>query len=306
MPLLRLGTRGSPLALAQAHQTRDRLIASGVPADDITITVFKTSGVRVQDRPLSELGGKGLFTKELEDALLARTIDAAVHSMKDMATNLPEGLRITAVLPREDVRDAFVSLKYKRLADLPHGATFGTSSIRRQAQLLRLRPDLKIVGFRGNVETRLKKLSDGIADATLLAAAGLNRLGMSDRTAELIATDVLLPAPAQGAIAIETRDDDETTAQRVAPLDHQATHLATMVERAFLAVLDGSCRTPIAALAIIKNREFEFRGEVISADGRRHVTVSRSGPTQTSIIMGADAGAEVLSRAGADLLGART
>ena len=306
MPLLRLGTRGSPLALAQAHQTRDRLIASGVPADDITITVFKTSGDRVQDRPLSELGGKGLFTKELEDALLARTIDAAVHSMKDMATNLPEGLRITAVLPREDVRDAFVSLKYKRLADLPHGATFGTSSIRRQAQLLRLRPDLKIVGFRGNVETRLKKISDGIADATLLAAAGLNRLGMADRIAELIATDVLLPAPAQGAVAIEIRDDDEATEQRLGPLNHQATHIATMVERAFLTVLDGSCRTPIAAHAVVHNGEVAFRGEVISSDGRQHVAVARSGPTQKSIIMGTDAGVEVLSRAGADLLGART
>ena len=305
MPLLRLGSRGSPLALAQANQTRDRLIASGVPAGEITITIFKTDGDRIQDRPLSEVGGKGLFTKELEDALLASSIDAAVHSMKDMATALPDGLRIAAVLPREDVRDAFVSLAYKRFSDLPQGATFGTSSIRRQSQLLRLRPDLKIIGFRGNVETRLKKLSDGVADATLLATAGLNRLGMADRIAEHFATDVLLPAPAQGAVAIEIRAGDDATAQRLAALDHQATHLATLVERAFLAVLDGSCRTPIAAHALVKEGRVQFRGEVISPDGRRHVAVERSGPAQHAIVMATDAGREVLSRAGADLLGAR-
>ena len=305
MPPMRLGTRGSPLALAQAHQTRDRLIASGVSGDDITITIFKTSGDRIQDRPLSEVGGKGLFTKELEDALLAGTIDAAVHSMKDMATALPEGLRVAVVLPREDVRDAFVSLKYNRLADLPNGAVFGTSSIRRQAQLLRLRPDLKIVGFRGNVETRLKKLGDGIADATLLAAAGLNRLGMADRIAEMIATETLLPAPAQGAVAIEIRASDEQTAHRLAALDHQPSHIATLAERAFLKVLDGSCRTPIAALAQLADGQLSFRGEVISPDGRKHVAVARQASPQEAVRMGADAGAEVLARAGADLLGAR-
>ena len=305
MPLLRLGTRGSPLALAQAHQVRDRLIASGLAADEITITILKTSGDRIQDRPLSEVGGKGLFTKELEDALLNREIDAAVHSMKDVATTLPPGLAIAAVLPREDVRDALVSLVHRSLADVPNGAVFGTSSLRRQAQLLRLRPDLKIVQFRGNVQTRLAKLADGVAVATLLAAAGLNRLGMADRISEMVETDVLLPAAAQGAIGIEIRTDDSLTAARLAPLDHQPTHIAIIAERAILGVLDGSCRTPIAALATLVDGQLRFRGEVISPDGRQHVSATRAGSAQEAAIIGADAGAELLARAGADLFGVR-
>ena len=305
MTMLRIGTRGSPLALVQAHQVRDRLIASGMSADDIAITIFKTSGDRIQDRPLSEVGGKGLFTKELEDALLAGTIDAAVHSMKDMATRLPERLAIAAVLEREDVRDAFISIAHRRLADLPKGAVFGTSSLRRQAQLLRLRPDLTIVGFRGNVETRLRKLGEGVATATLLAAAGLNRLGMADRIAEVITTETLLPAAAQGAIGIEIRADDEITAQRVAALDHQPTHIAIVAERAFLDTLDGSCRTPIAALATLTGGQLHLRGEVISPDGRQHAVVARSASPQEAARMGADAGAEILAKAGSDLFGAR-
>jgi hydroxymethylbilane synthase len=305
MPQLRLGTRGSPLAMAQAHEVRDRLIASGLAAEAITITVFKTSGDVIQDRPLSEVGGKGLFTKELEDALLSKQIDAAVHSMKDMATRLPEGLSIAAVLPREDVRDAFISLKHARLADLPKGAVFGTSSLRRQAQLLRIRPDLQIVQFRGNVQTRLKKLADGVAEATILAAAGLRRLGQSERITDIIGTDTLLPAAAQGAIAIEIRADDVATAKHLAPLDHQETHIAVLAERAFLGTLDGSCRTPIAALATLADGRLTFRGEVISPDGTRHVAVSRSALPQEAQRMGADAGQEVLGKAGPDLLGAR-
>jgi hydroxymethylbilane synthase len=305
MPALRLGTRGSPLAMAQAHEVRDRLIASGVPADDISITVFKTSGDVIQDRPLSEVGGKGLFTKELEDALLSKQIDAAVHSMKDMATRLPDGLSIAAVLPREDVRDAFISLKHARLADLPKGTVFGTSSLRRQAQLLRIRPDLQIVQFRGNVQTRLAKLADGVAEATILAAAGLRRLGRADRITEVIDTETLLPAAAQGAIGIEIRADDVATAKQLAALDHQETHIAVLAERAFLGTLDGSCRTPIAALATLANGRLAFRGEVISPDGTRHVGVSRSALPQEAARMGADAGAEVLATAGPDLLGAR-
>ncbi len=305
MSQLRLGTRGSPLAMAQAHEVRDRLIASGVAADAISITVFKTSGDVIQDRPLSEVGGKGLFTKELEDALLSNQIDAAVHSMKDMATRLPDGLSIAAVLPREDVRDAFISLKHARLADLPKGAVFGTSSLRRQAQMLRIRPDLQIVQFRGNVQTRLAKLTDGVAEATILAAAGLRRLGQADRITEVIETEMLLPAAAQGAIGIEIRADDVATAKLLAALDHQETHIAVLAERAFLGTLDGSCRTPIAALATLADGRLAFRGEVISPDGTRHVAVSRSALPQEAARMGADAGAEVLGKAGPDLLGAR-
>ncbi len=305
MPLVKLGSRGSPLALVQAHQVRDRLIASGMAADEISITVFKTSGDRIQDRPLSEVGGKGLFTKELEDALLAGTIDAAVHSMKDMSTRLPDGLHITAVLEREDVRDAFISLSARNLADLPPNAIFGTSSLRRQAQLLRLRPDLKIVAFRGNVQTRLKKLGDGVAMATLLAVAGLKRLDMADRIAQIIDTHILLPAAAQGAIGIEIRTGDDRTAQRMAALDHQPTHLAIAAERAFLDTLDGSCRTPIAALAELRNGRLRLRGEVISPDGRRHAAVARDALPQEAARMGADAGAEILTLAGPDLFGAR-
>jgi hydroxymethylbilane synthase len=291
--------------MAQAHEVRDRLIASGVAAADITITVFKTTGDIIQDRPLSEAGGKGLFTKELEEALIANQIDAAVHSMKDVATRLPDGLVIAAVLPREDVRDAFISLKHARLADLPHGAVFGTSSLRRQAQLLRLRPDLQIVPFRGNVQTRLGKLADGVAEATILAAAGLRRLNRTDRITEVVEPEVLLPAAAQGAIGIEIRAGDGATAHSLAALDHQPTHIAVLAERAFLGTLDGSCRTPIAALALLANGRLTFRGEVISPDGTRHVAVSRDGLPQEAARMGADAGAEVLAQAGPDLLGAR-
>lgn len=305
MPVLRLGTRGSPLAMVQAHEVRDRLIASGMAADEISITTFKTTGDRIQDRPLSDVGGKGLFTKELEDALLAGQIDAAVHSMKDVATRLPDGLQIAAVLEREDVRDGFISIAHGRLADLPANAIFGTSSLRRQAQLLRRRPDLRIVGFRGNVQTRLRKLGDGVAEATLLAVAGLNRLGMADRIAEVIETDVLLPAAAQGAIGIEIRGGDDLTAERLSPLDHQPTHIAIVAERAFLGTLDGSCRTPIAALAVFNNGRLSFRGEVISPDGALHAGVVRSAAAHEAALMGADAGAEILVRAGYNLFGAR-
>lgn len=306
MSVLRIGTRGSPLALVQAHQVRDRLVASGMAPGDIRVDIFKTSGDRIQDRPLSEAGGKGLFTKELEDALLAGQIDAAVHSMKDVATRLPAGLDLAAVLEREDVRDAFISLSHRRLADLPKGAVFGTSSLRRQAQLLRLRPDLTIVGFRGNVETRLRKLGEGVAAATLLAAAGLRRLGMADRMADVIEPDVLLPAAAQGAIGIEIRADDARTAERVAGLDHQPTHIAIVAERAFLDTLDGSCRTPIAALATLSAGRLQFRGEVLSPDGKRHVAVAREAAAQEAHRLGADAGAEILARAGSDLFGIRS
>jgi len=297
--ILRIGTRGSPLALAQAHEVRDRLRqAHGLPAEAIAIHVIKTSGDRIEDRPLSEAGGKGLFTKEIEEALLAGSIDLAVHSMKDMPTRLPDGLAISCILPREDVRDAFLSLKAGRLGDLPAGAVLGTSSLRRQAQVLHARPDLRIVPFRGNVETRLRKLAEGIADATLLACAGLNRLGLADRIQQSIEPGELLPAVAQGAIGIEIRSGDERVAALLSPLNDQRSHLEIVTERAFLARLEGSCRTPIAGLARLEHGRLQFRGQILLPDGSKSFATERSGQPQDAIRMGEDAAAELLGRAG--------
>lgn len=295
---IRIGTRGSPLALAQAHEVRERIAkAHGLSHDAISITVIKTVGDQVLDRPLSEIGGKGLFTKEIEDALLANEIDVAVHSMKDMQTALPDGLAIGAVLPREDVRDAFISLKFASLDDIPKGAVVGTSSLRRQAQLLNARPDLTVVGFRGNVQTRLKKLQEGVADATFLAVAGLNRLGMSDRITAPIAIDHMLPAVAQGAIGLEIRAGDEGTADLIAPLNHAATALAVTAERAFLTRLEGSCRTPIAGHAHLADGKLHFRGQVLSPDGKASYSVSRSGPPESALDIGYGAADEVIANA---------
>ena len=298
--IFRLGTRGSPLALAQANMVRDLIAASGGAAkEQIEICVIKTSGDRIQDRPLSEAGGKGLFTKELEDALAECTIDFAVHSMKDVATKLPDGLTLTAMLPREDVRDAWLCPTAPTLAGLPPGAIVGTSSLRRQAQVLRLRPDLKVVQFRGNVETRLAKLDQGVAHATLLAVAGLNRLGLAHKITSMISTDTMLPACAQGAVGIEIRAGDEPVAALLAPLDHQPTTLCVTAERAFLAILDGSCRTPIGGLAELDaNNRITFRGEIHSPNGRQAYSTGRTGPAQTAIQMGEEAAHELLSMAG--------
>ena len=295
---VRIGTRGSPLALAQAHEVRDRIAkAHGLPQDAISITIIKTVGDQVLDRPLSEIGGKGLFTKEIEEALLANEIDVAVHSMKDMQTALPDGLGIGAVLPREDVRDAFISLKYQSLDDIPKGSVVGTSSLRRQAQLLNVRPDLQVVGFRGNVQTRLKKLQDGVAEATFLAVAGLNRLGMSDRITSPIAIDRMLPAVAQGAIGLEIRANDEATADVIAPLNDAATALAVTAERAFLTRLEGSCRTPIAGHAYLEGGQLHFRGQVLSPDGKASYAVARSGPPENALDIGFEAADDVLANA---------
>jgi hydroxymethylbilane synthase len=288
---IRIGTRGSPLALVQANDVRRRLAAAHRrPESDFEITIIKTSGDRIQDRPLAEVGGKGLFTKELEEALLADQIDLAVHSMKDVATVLPERLTIAAVLEREDVRDAFISIAHRSLAEVPKGARVGTSSLRRQAQVLRARPDLSVVGFRGNVETRLAKLEQGIAVATFLAVAGLNRLGKADRITAPIAVDDMLPAVAQGAVGIEIRADDTATRALVASLDHTATHTAVACERAFLAVLDGSCRTPIAGLATVSGATIAMKGEVVSPDGRRWHDISLSGSVNDAGSIGTEAG----------------
>jgi hydroxymethylbilane synthase len=300
---LRIGTRGSPLALAQAHEVRARLSAAhGLSEEAIEIRVYKTTGDAIQDRPLAEVGGKGLFTKEIEEALIAREIDLAVHSMKDMQTELPAGLVIGAALPREDVRDAFISLKYASLADLPEGAVVGTSSLRRQAQVKRIRPDLKVVGFRGNVQTRLRKLSEGVADATLLACAGLNRLGMADRITAPIETDQILPAVAQGAIAIEIREDDAEVAKLVAALNDPKTAYCVAAERAFLTRLEGSCRTPIAGLAQLNGDTLSFRGMVFSVDGERSFEIERDGPAGQAAALGTAAADALLELGAASLL----
>jgi hydroxymethylbilane synthase len=299
---LRIGTRGSPLALAQAHETRARLMAAhGQPEEAFEVRVYKTSGDVIQDRPLSEAGGKGLFTKEIEDALLAHEIDVAVHSMKDMLTVLPDGLAIGAVLEREDVRDAFISVKYASLAELPPGAVVGTSSLRRQAQVKRLRPDLEVIGLRGNVQTRLRKLSEGAADATLLACAGLKRLGLADRMTSALDTRDMLPAVAQGAIALEIRGDDAKTAALLAPLDHTPTALCVTAERAFLARLEGSCRTPIAGLAELDGDRLSLRGMVFSSDGATCFEMVREGPSGHAAALG-QATADALIELGAQAL----
>ena len=299
MKTLKIGTRGSPLALWQANDVKARLVAAHRLRDgDVEIIVIKTTGDAIQDRPLSEAGGKGLFTKEIEEALLAGSIDLAVHSMKDVPTLLPEGLVIGAVCPREDVRDAFISLKYGSLDELPAGAVVGTSSLRRQAQVKRARADLKVIEFRGNVDTRLRKIADGVADATFLALAGLKRLGIADKAAGVIDTDVMLPAVAQGAVGIEIRVADPVTKAAIAPLNDAATMTCVSAERAFLAKLEGSCRTPIAGLAQIHGDRVTFRGEILTPDGRSSLSTSREGVAEDATALGLDAGAELLAEAG--------
>jgi hydroxymethylbilane synthase len=275
----------------------------GLREGEIAIRIIKTTGDQIQDRPLSEAGGKGLFTKEIEEALLAGSIDLAVHSVKDMASVLPDGLVISACLPREDVRDAFISTKFVALSDLPKGAVVGTSSLRRQAQVLRIRPDVRIIGFRGNVDTRLRKLEDGMAEATLLACAGLRRLGLADRITSPIPVEFMLPAVAQGTIGIEARAGDEAIARLIAPLNHEPTTLCVTSERAFLARLDGSCRTPIAGLATLKNGQLSLAGQVLLPDGSQSYETSREGAPQEAIRMGEDAADELLAKAGAVFVG---
>lgn len=300
-PLLRIGTRGSMLALAQAHLTR-RLLAAAhqVSEDRIEIKVISTTGDRITDRPLSEIGGKGLFSKEIEAALFAGEVDLGVHSSKDLASHLPDGLVLAAFLEREDVRDAFVSLKYRNLDDLPQGAKLGSSSIRRAAQMLRARPDLEVVPFRGNVDTRLGKLEAGIADATLLAAAGLNRLGKSDRISALLDPRQFLPAPAQGAIGIEIRAEDTRTRDLVAVLDHVPTSTAIAAERGLLGTLDGSCRTPIGAFTEWNGASISLVAEILSPDGREWYRDSETGAANDAAAIGARLGRKLLADAGPD------
>jgi hydroxymethylbilane synthase len=298
---IRIGTRGSPLALAQARQVATRLAAAhGLAPEQCELVIIKTTGDKITDRPLIEAGGKGLFTKELEEALFAGDIDLAVHSMKDMPAVLPQGLAISAILEREDPRDAFVSLKYASLDAMPAGAVIGTSSPRRQAQVLRARPDLHVVGFRGNVETRLRKLEEGVADATFLACAGLNRLGLSQHITAAMPTDVMLPAVAQGAIGIEIRSDDEATARLIAPLNDAATALCVTAERAYLAQLEGSCRTPIAGLAELDGNALRVRGEILTPNGVHAYVATHTGSAQEAMRLGEAVAAELLHQAGPD------
>lgn len=296
---LRIGTRGSPLALAQARETRARLMAAhGLPESAFEIVAIRTTGDRVQDRPLSELGGKGLFTREIEDALLAGAIDVAVHSMKDMPTLQPEGLAIACCLPREDVRDAFVSAAAASLAALPAGAVVGTSSLRRRAQLRHRRPDLAVVEFRGNVQTRLAKLAGGVAAATFLAMAGLRRLGMAEVATVPVEPDEMLPAAAQGCIGVEQRRGDDRVSALLAAIHDGPTGLRLAAERAFLLGLDGSCQTPIAGLAELDGARLRLRGEILRPDGSERLDVDLEGLAADGAALGAAAAAELRGRAG--------
>jgi hydroxymethylbilane synthase len=269
--MIKLGTRGSPLALTQTRMVAGLLARScGTSEADFPLQSFVTSGDRLKEQRLQDAGGKGLFTKELDEALLDRRIDAAVHSMKDLPTQLPDGLVLAAVPEREDPRDAFISHKAKSLKDLPQGAVIGTASLRRQAQALHLRPDLKIVMLRGSVETRLKKLDDGSIDATFLALAGLTRLGLTGHVTALIDSADMLPAPGQGALAITCREEDTETRALLAKISVPASEMRVAAERGFLEALDGSCRTPIGALATLESGTLFFAGEILSPDGRLH------------------------------------
>jgi len=299
-PSLRIGTRGSPLALVQARAVRARLAAAaGVAEDAIELVVIKTTGDMILDRSLADEGGKGLFTKEIEEALLDRRIDVAVHSTKDMPTVLPKGLVLAACLEREDPRDVFISRKVRSLAELPRGGSLGTASLRRQAIALRARRDLRVTPLRGNVETRLRKLDAGEVDATLLALAGLKRLGLADRATVVMSTEEFLPAVGQGAIAIESRKDDSRVSDILARIDHADTSTAVACERAFLAVLDGSCKTPIAGHATVTGDTAQFRGLIARPDGSAAHDISRTGRRKDAATIGADAGRELKHRAGA-------
>jgi hydroxymethylbilane synthase len=303
-PLLRLGTRGSKLALVQAGLVRDAL-AAVIPAladaDAVEIVPIRTTGDAIQDRPLAEAGGKGLFVKEIEEALLSRRIDIAVHSMKDMPTAQPPGLVIAAFLPREDARDVLIAGDARRIVDLKHGAIVGTSALRRRAQLLHRRPDLQIVDLRGNVDTRLAKRAAGVVEATLLALAGLKRLGMA-HVGTPVPEDEMLPAVGQGAVCIECRADDAKIRAWLAAIDHRPTATCVAAEHAMLVVLDGSCRTPIAGHAILAADGLLLRGLIVKPDGSELIATERRGAAADAEAMGRDAGHELKRRGGPGFL----
>jgi hydroxymethylbilane synthase len=299
-----IGTRGSPLALWQANHVRTLLVGThDLAKGAVDLKPMTTSGDRIQEKALRDYGGKGLFTKEIDTALLEGEVTLAVHSMKDLPAVLPDGLCVAAVLPRADVRDAFLSPKAPSLAALPPGAVVGTSSLRRGAQVRRARPDLRIIEFRGNVETRLRKLDEDAADATLLAKAGLDRLGLTDKAASVLSTNEMLPAVAQGAIGIVVRDSDAQTQSLLAPLNDPVTAIAIACERAFLVRLDGSCRTPIAGLAeIADDGALRFRGLILSPGGAEWHDVDVTGAAEQADELGRNAAEELLARAGPNFL----
>jgi hydroxymethylbilane synthase len=297
--ILRIGTRGSPLALVQARTVRARLAtALGVSEDEIGLNIIRTSGDAIQDRPLAEVGGKGLFTKEIEEALLDGRVDLAVHSAKDMPTFSQPGLMLAACLEREDPRDVFISHKAKSFAELPQAATLGTASLRRQAIAKRLRGDLNVVSIRGNVETRLRKLAEGEVDATILALAGLNRLGLTKHVTKIMSAEEFLPAVAQGAIGLEARANDERTREILSRINHADTFTAIACERAFLAELDGSCKTPIAGHATLSGDALAFRGLIARPDGKAAHDIAGTGHRKDASQIGTEAGRELKHRAG--------
>ncbi|MBI2585579.1 MAG: hydroxymethylbilane synthase [Rhodospirillales bacterium] len=301
----RIGTRGSPLALAQTGLVALRLKAAHPALAEpgaLETVVIKTTGDKVLDRPLADIGGKGLFSKEIDEALKAGRIDLAVHSVKDMETWLADGIVLAAVLEREDPRDVFISAKAKGLADLPPGGVVATASLRRQAQVLHRRPDLRVQPLRGNVETRLRKLKDGAADAILLALAGLKRLGLADEATAILAADEILPAVGQGAIGVTCRAGDERARELLAAIGHGPSMACVTAERAMLAALDGSCRTPIAGLAEVDRNGDDggltLRGLVARPDGSKLLQTSRAGSVADAEKIGRDAGLELKRRAG--------
>ncbi|MGB6351643.1 MAG: hydroxymethylbilane synthase [Pseudolabrys sp.] len=296
---LRIGTRGSPLALVQARMVRSRLAAAiGADEEAIELVVIRTTGDIIQDRPLAEEGGKGLFTKEIEEALLDGRVDLAVHSAKDMPTILPDGLILAACLEREDPRDVFISREASALTNLPQGARLGTGSLRRQAIAMRARPDLQVVPLRGNVETRLRKLEAGEVDATLLALAGLKRLGLDKHATHIMSADEFLPAVGQGAVGIEVRASDRRVREYLTRIDHAETSIAVACERAFLAALDGSCKTPIAGHATVSGDAVHFHGLIARPDGSAAHDIAGTGHRKDAVTIGSDSGRELKHRAG--------
>ena len=298
---LRVGTRGSPMALRQAALVRDRLMAAHsdlAATQPVEIVTIRTTGDRVQDRRLAEIGGKGLFTKEIEEALFAGRIDLAVHSLKDVETWLPDGLEIACVLPRDDPRDVFLSLTAPNLAGLPKGARIGTASLRRQAQLLRRRPDLNVVPMRGNVDTRLRKLAAGEVEAIVLALCGLERLGQAEHATEILPREVMLPAVGQGVLAIECRAGEARLRRLLKPLHDPRTAACVAAERAMLAALDGSCRTPIAGLAELDGDRLSLEGSLLKPDGSAEIRARSSGEIAEAEALGTALGRELRRRAG--------
>ena len=299
--IIRIGTRGSPLALKQATEVRDQLIeAHSLKIENFEIVIIKTTGDRIADRPLSSLGGKGLFTKEIEEALAEKKIDIAVHSMKDMPTKQPDNLVIDCFLKREDPRDAFISNKLKKLSQLDQTTVVGTSSLRRKAQILNLMPSVKVVEFRGNVQTRLKKLDDGVADCTFLAMAGLKRLGLNKLINKPIAIGTMLPAVAQGIIGVERRAEDKSIESMLKKINNKQTMQMVNAERTMLKILDGSCETPIAGLAIINKNKMTLKAEVLRVDGTEKIYYEATDNISNAINLGQEVGEHLKSKIGKD------